>query len=396
MARVTAKRRRGVAGKRRADERLRVLHVIGYLSETGGAERFVVGLATHLSPERFASVVCAPRGAEPGARAALQRAGIPVVTLGRRTKWDIHRMAGLVELIRREQFHIVHTHLFGSNLWGSLLARSCRVPVIIAHEHTWSYQGNPVRAFLDGHVIGRAATRFIAVSSLDAERMVSIEHVPAQKVSFIPPPFVPRDRDSVGDVRAELGLARDTPLIGTACVLRPQKALHVLVDAYALVRAQVRDAQLVIAGRGECRAALEQQVARLGLWGSVHFLGRRTDVDAILRALDVAAMSSAFEGTPLFALECMAAGTPLVATGVGGLPDVIEHGRSGLLVPPGDPHSLAASILALLADPSRRRRYAQAAGHELERYSISSITERFADLYQELAGAAGIRSGAWR
>jgi glycosyltransferase involved in cell wall biosynthesis len=365
--------------------RLRVLYMIGFLSQTGGAERFVLGLATNLPRDRFEPWVCAPRGAEPAVAAELAAAGIPLVTLGRRAKWDVHRWVGLPKLLRREHFDILHTHMFGSNLWGSLAGRACRVPVVIAHEHTWSYQGNPLRAWLDGHVIGQLATRFVAVSSSDADRMVTIEGVPAGKVTVIPTAYIPREQTQRGDLRAELGLAPDTPLFGSAAVMRPQKALHVLVQAHARLRALVPDAHLVLAGDGPCQAELERLVADLGLQDSTHFLGRRNDVDAIIQALDVGAMSSDFEGTPLFALECMRNRTPLVATAVGGLLDIIEADRTGVLVPPRHPEELAAAIARLLLDPERRSRLAAAAADKLDMYTVDAIVARFADLYQTLA-----------
>ncbi len=362
-----------------------MLHVIGYLSRTGGAERFALGLATHLPPERFASWFCAPRGGEAEPVGALARAGIPFVGLGRQGKWDVHRLGGLARLIARERFDIVHTHLFGSNLWGTMAARALNVPVVIAQEHTWSYEGDPVRAWLDGRVIGRLATRFVAVSAADGERMVRIERVPAEKVVVIPSAYVPRPPARAGDLRAELGLAPGTPLVGTAAVMRPQKALEVLLDAHAQVLRTVPEAHLVLAGFGECQDALERRTRELGLQASTHFLGRRLDVDSILQAVDVAAMSSDYEGTPLFAYECMASRTPLVATAVGGLPDVVEHGKTGLLVAPRRPDLLAAALVSLLQDPDRRARMATAAAERLEQFTIDRIAGRFADLYESLA-----------
>jgi glycosyltransferase involved in cell wall biosynthesis len=360
------------------------LHVVN-LYDDGGAERFALGLATHLPRERFDVWVCSPRGAEPGGEAALAAAGIPLVTLGRRARWDVHRQfLGLSSLLRRERFDLLHAHMYGSNLWGTVLGRGFRVPVVIAHEQTWSYEGNPVRMWLDGRVIGRLATRFVAVSSADARRMVSLERVPADKVTLIPNAYVPHARASDIDLRAELGLPVDAPLVGSAVVMRAQKALNVLIDAHARVAEHNPGAQLALAGDGPERPRLERQARALGLESCTHFLGRRNDVDSILRQLDVAAMSSDYEGTPLFAFECMANGTPLVATSVGGLPDIVEDGRTGILVPPRNPEQLADAITALLRDPERRQRLADAARERLADYTIGAITERFVELYERL------------
>jgi glycosyltransferase involved in cell wall biosynthesis len=259
------------------------------------------------------------------------------------------------------------------------------VPVVIAQEHTWSYEGNPVRVWLDGRVIGRLVTRFVAVSAADGERMVRIERVPAEKVVVIPSGYVPRTPGPAGDLRAELGLAPGTPLIGTAAVMRPQKALEVLLEAHALVLRTVPGTHLALAGFGECRPALEAVARQLGIEATTHFLGRRVDVDSILQSLDVAAMSSDYEGAPLFVYECMANRTPLVATAVGGLPDIVEDGRTGLLVPPRRADMLAAALAGLLEDPDWRGRLADAAAQRLEQFTIERIAERFAGLYERLA-----------
>jgi glycosyltransferase involved in cell wall biosynthesis len=388
---ATGRRRASASSPR--NSRLRVLYVIGFLAPDGGAERFALGLATRLPRDRFEPWMCAPRGADPAVVAALGHAGIPFIDLGRRARWDVHRLAGLPRLLREEQFEVLHTHMFGSNLWGALAGRACHVPVVIAQEHTWSYEGNPVRAWLDGHVIGRLADRFVAVSSADAERMVRIEKVPAAKVTIIPTAYVPRDQNASGDLRSELGLGRDTPLYGTAAVMRPQKALEVLLEAHSVLLEAVPAAHLVVAGDGTCRGQLERRVDELRIGNSVHLLGRRGDVDSIIRALNVAAMSSDYEGTPLFALECMANRTPLVATAVGGLREIVEHDRTGLLVPRRQPEQLAQAVKSLLLDSARGDRLAAAAAAKLEGYTIESVVSRFGELYESLyAGAQAQRA----
>ena len=191
--------------------------------------------------------------------------------------------------------------MFGSNVWATVVGRAARVPVVVAHEHTWDYEGQPLRRLLDRRLIGRFADAFVAVSEADRERMITVEGVPADKVRVMPNAFVPSEGAAPGDLRTELGLGPEAPLVGIACILRPQKAVDVLLDAFALVRTP--GAQLVIAGDGDCRESLERQAAALGIAGRTHFLGLRHDVASILAGLDVAAISSDFEGTPLFALE---------------------------------------------------------------------------------------------
>lgn len=364
--------------------RLRILFLIDRVFEVGGAERVALALATHLPRDRFDVWMCTTREAEASSAIAMQEAGVQHVSLGRSYRWEFHRLAGLVPLLRRERFDVLHAHMFGSNLWGTLIGRACRVPVVLAHEHSWSYEENPLRKWLDGHVIGRLATRFIAVSLLDAQRMVSIEHVPAEKVVVLPNGYMPFPDSSDGDLREELGIDPSTPLIATVAGLRPPKALSVLLEAHARVLEVMPEARLAIAGEGKERGALEAASRELGLTHRVHFLGRRADVDSILRASDLAAMSSDHEGTPLVAFECMANHTPLVATAVGGLPDVIDDGRTGLLVPTRNPEALADAILSLLRDPVRRELMGQAAAKRLPEFTIEVSIERLSALYETL------------
>lgn len=368
--------------------RLRVLYLIDQVIDTGGAERFALGLATHLPADRFELWVCSTRGAEAAAMEQLRAAGVHHLHLDRRGKLDVWRFGRLVALLRRHRFDIVHGHMFGSNLWGCVIGRACRVPIVIAHEQTWSYEGEPVRRWLDGHVIGRLSTRFVAVSTRDAERMATVEGVPAQKIVMIPNAYVPRPGSGDTDLRAELGLGPATPLLVVVAQLRPQKALEVLLDAFPRVREAVPEAHLAIAGDGECRSALEAKARSDGQAERVHFLGRRSDVDAILRAGDVAVMSSDFEGTPLVAYECIANRTPLVATAVGGLPDIIEDGRTGRLVPPRDPRALASALVELLTDPARRAEIVAAAAQREAQFTIAAAASRFAALYEQLAADA--------
>jgi glycosyltransferase involved in cell wall biosynthesis len=374
--------------------RIRVLYVIGFLSDNGGAERFALGLATHLPRDRFEPWVCAPRGAEPLALEALAEAGIPFVSLGRKAKWDVYRLAGLLRVVRRHRFDVMHTHMFGSNLWGTLAGAVCRVPVVIAQEHTWSYEGSQWRVWLDRHVIGRLATRFVAVSRSDAERMVEIEKVPTRKVTYIPTAYLRQAGDGVPhDLRTELGLPAGTPLYGSASNMRPQKALEVMLDAHVLVREQIPDAHLVLAGGGPALPTLQEHARELSIEDSAHFLGVRSDVDSMIRCLDVAAMSSDFEGMPLFALECFANGTPLVATAVGGLTEIVDDGRTGVLVPPRRPDLLAGAITELIRDPARRERLAAAARSELAAYDIDTVAGRWAELYDQLLSDASDATG---
>jgi len=359
--------------------------LVDYLTEeAAGAERFAAGLATSLPPDRYEVSVCVTRGTSGPLIEALDKAGVSWFGLERGTRFRPYAFLRLARFLVRSRVDVVHSHKFGSNVWGTLIGRLCGVPVIVAHEQTWSYEGQLLRRLLDRHLIGRFASAFVAVSTVDRDRMISIERVPSEKITVVPNAYVPREDSSDGDLRAELGLSRDVPLVGTAALLRPQKALHVLIEALRLLLRSLPETHLVIAGDGSCRQSLEQQAMEAGVVERVHFLGVRQDVGAVLEALDVAALSSDFEGTPLFAFECMAHGTPLVSTDVGGMRDILEDGSSISLVPPRDPSALASALEALLRDPERRATMESAARARLSEVTIDRITGRISTLYERL------------
>jgi glycosyltransferase involved in cell wall biosynthesis len=361
----------------------------------GGAERAAVSLAMNMPHDRYEVTLCATRRHDGSLADELAGSGVEYVTLNRSGRFDLLPLWRLFRLLRRERFDVLHAHKFGSNLWGSVIGRLARVPAVIAHEHTWSYQGNTLRRILDGRVIGRLADVFVAVSTRDQERMTSVEGVPPAKTAFVPNAFVPSESASDGDLRDELGLSPDTPVVGTLSVLRAQKAVDVLLDAFALLLDRVPDAQLVIGGYGPMTEEWKAYANSLGIGDRVHWLGMRRDVPVVLRGFDVAAMSSDFEGMPIFAFECMAERVPLVATDVGGLRDIFVPGESALLVPPRSPSEMADALADLLGNADRRRILAEAAHARLAAFSMDRAVERIAALYESvLNGERGRRRRA--
>jgi len=374
---------------------LRVLMLVNRIRYGGGAERALAALATHLPADRFQVAIATTRPSGGPLLDSLRARGLRHLDLNRRGRFDVLPFGRLVRFLHRERIDVLHAHMFGSNLWGSVFGRLARVPAVIAHEQTWSYEDQALRRFLDGHVIARLADAFVAVSERDRNRMIELEGVPAEKIILLPNPYVPRPQDPSVDVRARFGIPADAPVVGTVAVLRPQKALHVLIDAFATIAGSQPEARLVIGGDGRCREELERRAAERGVADRVHFAGWLEDVAGFLRGVDVAAMSSDFEGSPLFALECMAHRTPLVSTDVGNIGEILGDGEGVLIVPRRDPGALARALEELLRDPARRRAQAELAATRLRPYEIDSVVRDFADLYERLvAQGSARRSGA--
>jgi glycosyltransferase involved in cell wall biosynthesis len=374
------------------DRKLRVVTLVDRLG-TGGAERLAIQTTTRLDPERFDRTLVASRDFDvavskqhvANALADLRAADVRVIGLKRTSARQVWAWWPFYRLLRRERVDVLHAHKFGSNLWGTIVGRLARVPVIVAHEHTWSYEGQPLRRLADRAVIARWSSAFVAVSREDQRRMIEVEHIRPQDTLFIPNGIPAPPAASGADVRAELGIAADVPVIGTVSVLRPQKALDVLLRASRILVEDFPGLRVLIAGEGDRREALEQLTDELGLGDTVMFLGVRTDVPDVLAALDVAVSSSDYEGSPLSVMEYMEAARPVVATRVGGIPDLIDDGEQGLVVEPQDPAGFAAAVAQLLRDPERARRMGER-GRERRRteFDIDVMVRRLEALYEEL------------
>ncbi len=382
--------------------RVRVVTLTDYAGTHGGAEEMALAIATRLDPARFESVLCVSRWPLPeplraGSEYALEQlsaAGVRLLGLGRSGKLDVWVWARFVRFLRRERIDVLHAHKFGSNVWAAALGGLAGVPVVLAHEHSWSYEGQPLRRLLDRELIARRADRLIAVSREDQRRMIEVERIPPERTLFLPN-GVPTGAPSSGrDVRAELGIPHDIPLIGTVGVLRSPKDQHLLIRATALLLERWPRLQTLIVGDGPDRASLEALAVELGVERAVHFVGRRNDVPDILQALDIGVNSSSSEGSPLAVMEYMEAGLPVVATAVGGVPDLIEPGVHGLLVAPRDPAALAEALDELLGDPDRAREMG-VRGSERRRaeFDIDVLVHRLESLYVELLRERGVVVG---
>lgn len=358
----------------------------------GGAENFSSALALALR-ERFEVEVCATRAQEEEL-SELRGAGIQVNSLARGGERTISSILDprpwvwLVRRLRAQNIEILNAHTFGSNVWGTILGRIAGVPVIVATEHTWSFEGAPIRKFLDRELIGRFASAFVAISAQDAERMITVEGVPAQKIRLIENGLPEGFRAAPGDgeaVRREFGIPAEAFVVGVVAVLRAQKALDVLIRAFSKARLPQSDARLMIVGDGPERATLEEVARQSGVSDSVIFAGRRPDVQGCYDAFDVMALSSRYEGTPLAVLEAMACECPVISSRVGGLPEILANGEAGVLVAPGDDEELAEAIGRLASDPALRIRISKAARKRLERnYSFERVTQQWATLFEAL------------
>lgn len=363
-----------------------VVHVIDELP-SHGAERLIVDLLRHASPDFRYSVLCIVRGGPLAEEVAA--AGHAVEVLGRPVGAHPGTLFALMRWFRRHRVDVVHTHLHAADSYGRLAARLCGVRACFSTRHsTLPWQGR-VRPLV-ARVLGRLSWRVIACGEEVSAALIHGDRVPAHRVAVIPNGIDLRrlagghGSAHGGDLRAELGVPPSALLLGTLCRLHPQKGHADLLAALTALRTQHPGFVCLLVGDGELRPQIESEVDRLGLREHVRLLGQRADVPRLLAALDAFVLPSHAEGLPIALLEAMAMSLPCVSTAVGSVPSVITDGVDGLLVPAGQPARLAEAMAWLAADPLLRQRLGQAARRTIEaRFDIARTARAYEDLYRQ-------------
>jgi glycosyltransferase involved in cell wall biosynthesis len=339
---------------------------------------------------------------------ARQHAVEPVIvpSLGREISPldDLLSLARMVRLVRTIRPDVVHTHMAKAGTIGRLAAHLCGVPLIVHtyHGHVFhSYFGARKTAAIITieRVLGMLTDRIITVGNDQRDEIAGYGIAPRSKLVAIPlglelDQFLKPER---GLFRRSLGLEADAPLVGIVARLVPIKAHELFFEAAASVRQRVPQAQFIVIGDGERRAELEALVEGLGLRPSVRFVGWRSDMPHVYADLDVVALTSRNEGSPVALIEALAAARPVVSTAVGGVPEVVIHGQTGLTVPARDAPRLAEAIVELLQNPDLAARLGQAGRrHVYPRYDSSRLIDDVRDLYTRELAARGrlLPSGA--
>jgi len=361
----------------------RVLHAIAP-GPVGGAESAVLGLAAGLA-ETGVKVVLAVL-ADASSTPFIERAradGRQVEVIDAPGRNYPRDWAELRRVVRSNDIHLVHTHGYRADMMGFLAARSERRTVIsTAHGFTDGARKNRVNQWLALRAVERADA-VIAVSAPLAARLASMG-VPAERIATIPnawrPPLAPLLARIAA--RSRLGLDGDAPLLGWVGRLSHVKGADLAIEALALMRN--KSALLVFVGDGPDRPALEVQADALGVASRVRFVGLVPEASRILPAFDALVLSSRSEGTPMILLETIHAGVPIVASAVGGVPDLLPSGTA-LLVAPNDPSSLGSAMDEALADPAdAHSRAAAARSRVAEQYSPAEWVSRHLAVYQRV------------
>ncbi|HJU44843.1 MAG TPA: glycosyltransferase [Vicinamibacterales bacterium] len=364
--------------------RPRVLYLAHTLS-VGGAEEMVLNLVRYLPDEFDRAVVCIDQPGPLGEE--VRRTGTPFHALGLQP--GLRRPADVLHLqkfLHHSAPTIVHTFLLTASLYGRFAAMQAGVPIVI---------GTEVNIYLRKKRLHRAAERWLmrqtdaVVASAESVRDFYINQIAAdpKKVVVI---YNAVDWSQLGvtlprgPFRKQFGIPDEAPAAGIIARLTEQKAHRVLFDAIRS-RPELSTLHLLVIGDGELREELERHAERLGLSARVHFAGARRDLGNVLAAIDLFVMPSLWEGLPLSLVLAMGAGLPVIASRVAGIPEVVRHGETGILVAPGDAADLAAALVRVNGDRRLQSQLGeQAKAFVLPRFGVDGYVASITGLYRRL------------
>ncbi|MEO8273777.1 MAG: glycosyltransferase family 4 protein [Chloroflexota bacterium] len=369
-------------------DRIRVVELLA-TGSSGGAQEHVFNLVTRLDRSRYdVSVLSLSNGA---AVRRLERSGISVCALDDMDdEAAIEAVAAHLIAVKAD---VVHNHMYRAEVVGTqaawrIAATGRPRPYVVSTVHS-----SRVRSDEDSELLRQLTPRMdhlIAVSRAIVRKIeeegrtgapVSLIYNGVDLTRYAEP-------DVCGTLHAEYPIPLGSPIVGVVARLEPEKGHPTLLDAWPSVLTRVPNAHLLIVGEGSQHGPLEAQVTALGIGSSVTFTGRRDDVPAVTAALDVAVLPSYREAQGLSILEAMALSRPVVASAVGGIPEMIEDGVTGLLVPPRDPDALASAVVRLLTDHPYADTLAKAAQNQVhDRFCVELMVRAIETIYDEPVAA---------
>jgi glycosyltransferase involved in cell wall biosynthesis len=364
--------------------RIRVVY-LAHTFQVGGAEEMVLNLVRHL-PARFEPTVCCihdlgPIGAE------IRDTGTPISVLGLnpglRRPWDVARIR---RYLRQAQPQIVHTFLLTASIYGRLAAMLARVPIVIGTEVNIYERKRPSHALAE-RLLMPGTDRVVASAESVRQFYIRQVHADPAKVDVIYNAVdwaQLRTTKTREEMRRSLNVPCNQPVAGIIARLTEQKGHAYLFDALAHTPG-LEALHVLLVGDGDLRDSLSRRVEELGLSSRVHFAGARRDLGDLLNAMDLFVLPSLWEGLPLSLVLAMGAGLPVVATRVAGLPEVVEHERTGLLVPAADAAALGSALARIVGDPGFAQRMASAAREAvLPKFGVDGYVASVAALYDRL------------
>ena len=384
---------------------IKVAHIITRLSNGGPADDVTIS-ASGLEQRGYHCTILAgmSRPPEVSAEDKARRLGLRLIIIPELTavagsqEFAIFRnilaFYKLYQAIRGQGYSIVHTHTSKAGILGRLAARIAGVPIVVHRTHGHVFYGYPY-----GRIMTKIYIALERFAALFTDRIITLterevwEHVQlgvAPRTKFVAIPSGVRlegfSESSVdpGRLKESLSIPEGCRVIGCVGRLTYPKGHRVLIEAAALLVQDIPHVRFLIVGDGELTEEIQSLVLAKGLKGNVSFLGWRDDVPDLLRIMDLFVLASLNEGMGRVLVEAMAAGRPIVATRTGGIPDVVQDGKTGILVPPGDPHRLAQAMKLLLNNQELASRMGEEGTRRAKEFSSEAMIESIQQLYEQL------------
>ena len=372
---------------------LHIMHMLLSL-ETGGCENGVVNLINRMNPELFkVSVCCTEKIGELAERIDKSRRHVFLLNKKGRTKpKDILKF---VNFFRKQCVDIIHTHGWGTLFLGVSSAKLGRIPVIIHGEHGILYDEN-IRRICAQRLLFNLTDCNITVSQDLASRISKIFGVPKNRffpiINGVDLSIFNKIADSRrSDLRNQYGIKSDNCLIGSVGRLVDVKRYDLMVEAAIEICKRELPAQFMIVGDGPLKAKLQKMINDNGLQQNFFLVGRKDNVSDYLQAMDVFALPSTFEGISNTMLEAMSCGLPIVATNVGGTPEVVDNGSTGFLWETGDSDEFIVLLLKMISDDKLRKQIGSNSREKAKKkFSIDRMVSEYENIYIKVAQERGI------
>ena len=357
-----------------------VLH-LSSTSGPGGAEMLVSRIASGLDRKRFRSTVGL---FAPGwLKERCETLGLPTVVVPMEGQWDFRWIVRCCRVVRRQNVSLIHAHEFRANAFGALVAKLCGIP-LVGTVHGKNYYPDHVKRRMAYRWASRAA-HMVAVSHdlrHFLEERIGIAHDRIAVIHNGVDMIQQGSLDQVRRLRSEFGIGEDAFIIGIVGSLYPVKGHVHLFHALRTVLGHHPKTRLLVIGQGDLEQTLKQKVSDLGIEGAVSFLGLRNDVPRVLPLLDLFVLPSLSEGLSVALLEAMSTGVPVIASKVGGNPEIVVDGETGYLVPPERSEELASRIIEIMSDRESSRLLGERGREWVAReFTTARMLERYQDLY---------------
>lgn len=355
-------------------KKFNILYVIEGGPNWGGAEKNLLNVLRVIDRNRFSVEVCCLVGGSVAEE--FKTADVPVTVLDMRDKWDYRAVLRLASLLTSKDTHIIHTCLYASNTFGRIAAFIARTPVTVAWEQSMAYV-KPRRHVWVDWFLNKFTHFIVAPSEAVRQSIIEKEGISGEKIEVLHNIIVDSEFTLTIDTktkRAELGIEQDDIVIGCVANLSEHKGQKYLVEAVPQIIRSFPNIKCLLIGDGPLRSELEDNIKRMGLESKIILTGFRRDIPELLSIMDLYVQPSLREAFAVSMMEAMFMGKPVVASRVGGTPEMVRDGETGILIPARDSRGIAEAVLELLKDKERASEMGRAGSERIKAYFTAEAT----------------------